>query len=102
MERIQQYIEIEQETKPTENGVPPAYWPASGNLDVQSLSARYSQDGPKVLHDISFQVRSGERVGIGMYLDTPGINDRAHTDFLVVGRTGSGKVFTLSSSYLIP
>lgn len=72
LERIEQYVQIEQEPKPTENGVPPAYWPASGELRVEKLSARYSTDGPRVLHDISFEVKSGERVGI-------------------VGRTGSGK-----------
>lgn len=64
---------IEQEPKPTPDGVPPAYWPSSGELVVNKLSAKYSADGPKVLKDISFEVRSGERVGI-------------------VGRTGSGKV----------
>jgi len=53
-------------------GIPPAYWPASGDLRVEKLSSRYSPDGPKVLHDISFHIKSGERVGI-------------------VGRTGSGK-----------
>ncbi|KAI0080061.1 P-loop containing nucleoside triphosphate hydrolase protein [Panus rudis PR-1116 ss-1] len=72
LERIQQYLEIEQEPKPTVDGIPPAYWPASGNLDVQKLSARYAPDGPRVLQDVTFQVNSGERVGI-------------------VGRTGSGK-----------
>ncbi|KAJ7455115.1 hypothetical protein FB451DRAFT_1516746 [Mycena latifolia] len=72
LERIQQYIEIEQEKKPTEAGKPPAHWPSSGELIVEKLSARYSQDGPQVLRDISFRVHSGERVGI-------------------VGRTGSGK-----------
>ncbi|KAH9829694.1 uncharacterized protein C8Q71DRAFT_789576 [Rhodofomes roseus] len=72
LERIKQYVEIEQETKPTIDGVPPAYWPASGDLKVENLSARYSPDGPSVLHGISFEVKSGERVGI-------------------VGRTGSGK-----------
>ncbi|KAI0344119.1 multidrug resistance-associated ABC transporter [Trametopsis cervina] len=72
LERIQQYMVIEQEPKSTDAGVPPAYWPASGELVVENLSAKYSQDGPKVLHDISFKVGSGERVGI-------------------VGRTGSGK-----------
>ncbi|KAI9061281.1 P-loop containing nucleoside triphosphate hydrolase protein [Trametes sanguinea] len=72
LERIQQYLLIEQEPKPTPEGVPPAYWPASGQLEVENLSARYSQDGPKVLRDVSFQVAAGERVGI-------------------VGRTGSGK-----------
>ncbi|KDQ56808.1 hypothetical protein JAAARDRAFT_36283 [Jaapia argillacea MUCL 33604] len=84
LERIQQYVTIEQEPKPTESGVPPAYWPSSGNLRVEKLSARYSADGPKVLHDISFDIKSGERVGI-------------------VGRTGSGKSsLTLSLLRCIP
>ncbi|KAJ7169514.1 hypothetical protein C8R46DRAFT_1217207 [Mycena filopes] len=72
LERIRGYISIEQEPKPTAEGVPPAYWPASGKLSVEKLSAKYSVDGPKVLHDVSFNIESGERVG-------------------VVGRTGSGK-----------
>ncbi|KAH9166803.1 hypothetical protein EDB89DRAFT_2075434 [Lactarius sanguifluus] len=72
LERMHSYINAEQEPKPTEQGIPPAYWPASGDLRVEKLSARYSLDGPKVLHDISFHIKSGERVG-------------------VVGRTGSSK-----------
>ncbi|KAI1792393.1 P-loop containing nucleoside triphosphate hydrolase protein [Ganoderma leucocontextum] len=72
LERIQQYMIVEQEPKPTKDGVPPAYWPASGDLRVEKLSARYSPDGPRVLYDISFEIKSGERIGI-------------------VGRTGSGK-----------
>lgn len=65
LERIQGYLTIEQEPKPTAAGVPPAYWPASGSLSVDSLSAKYSPDGPTVLHDISFNIKSGERVGVG-------------------------------------
>ncbi|KAF5317788.1 hypothetical protein D9619_012656 [Psilocybe cf. subviscida] len=72
LERIQAYVDIDHEPKPTERGVPPAAWPTSGSLRVENLSARYSQTGPKVLQDISFEVASGERIG-------------------VVGRTGSGK-----------
>ncbi|KAI0344132.1 multidrug resistance-associated ABC transporter [Trametopsis cervina] len=72
LERIQQYLEIEHEPAPTPQGVPPAYWPASGHLKVEKLSSRYSENGPSVLREISFEVKSGERVGI-------------------VGRTGSGK-----------
>ncbi|KAH7883936.1 hypothetical protein F5I97DRAFT_2075294 [Phlebopus sp. FC_14] len=84
VERINSYINIEQEAKPTEGGNPPAYWPASGDLVVENLSARYSPGGPKVLHDLNFKVRSGERVGI-------------------VGRTGSGKSsLTLSLLRCIP
>ncbi|KAL0068669.1 hypothetical protein AAF712_004385 [Marasmius tenuissimus] len=63
---------IEQEPKPRTSGEPPAYWPASGELKVEKLSARYSPEGPRVLHELSFNIQSGERVG-------------------VVGRTGSGK-----------
>lgn len=63
LERIQSYVEIEQEEKPTEAGKPPAYWPASGDLKVEKLSARYSPDGPQVLHEISFEIKSGQHIG---------------------------------------
>ncbi|KAF9024857.1 P-loop containing nucleoside triphosphate hydrolase protein [Hymenopellis radicata] len=72
LERIQSYLTIEQEKKPTPSGVPPAYWPASGQLTVKDLSARYSPDGPNVLENVTFSINTGERIGI-------------------VGRTGSGK-----------
>ncbi|KAL0950643.1 hypothetical protein HGRIS_007431 [Hohenbuehelia grisea] len=72
LERIYGYLHVEREPQPTERGKPPAYWPTSGEIHVQGLSARYSPDGPKVLHDISFNIRAGQRVG-------------------VVGRTGAGK-----------
>ncbi|KAJ7288037.1 hypothetical protein C8J57DRAFT_1641031 [Mycena rebaudengoi] len=84
LERIQSYVNIEHEKPVTEAGKPPAYWPASGDLRVENLSARYSEDGPNVLHGVSFHVKSGERVGI-------------------VGRTGSGKSsLTLSLLRCIP
>ncbi|KAF8157969.1 hypothetical protein B0H34DRAFT_797400 [Crassisporium funariophilum] len=72
LERIKAYIDIDHEPESTEAGRPPAAWPKSGDLRVEGLSARYSATGPKVLHGISFRVKSGERIGI-------------------VGRTGSGK-----------
>ncbi|KAH9475153.1 ATP-binding cassette transporter abc4 [Psilocybe cubensis] len=72
LERIQSYLEIEHEPKSTPAGQPPAAWPTSGDLRVEHLNARYSQNGPRVLNDVSFHVESGQRVGI-------------------VGRTGSGK-----------
>ncbi|KAG5650067.1 hypothetical protein H0H81_000902 [Sphagnurus paluster] len=65
LERIQGYVHIEQESKPTQRGVPPAYWPASGEIRVENLSAKYSADGPNVLHDLSFTIQSGQRIGIG-------------------------------------
>ncbi|KAF8201224.1 P-loop containing nucleoside triphosphate hydrolase protein [Mycena galopus ATCC 62051] len=72
LERIQRYLTLEQEPQPTVEGTPPAYWPSSGALRVENLSARYSADGPQVLRGLSFRLKAGERVG-------------------VVGRTGSGK-----------
>ncbi|KAE9407351.1 P-loop containing nucleoside triphosphate hydrolase protein [Gymnopus androsaceus JB14] len=42
LERVDAYLQIEQEPKPTEQGKPPAYWPASGDLRVENLCARYS------------------------------------------------------------
>jgi ABC-type multidrug transport system fused ATPase/permease subunit len=65
LERIQAYLDIEQEPANTESGKPPASWPTSGDLSVQRLSARYTPDGPNVLHELSFEIKSGEKVGVG-------------------------------------
>jgi len=72
LERVRDYLLIEHEPEATENGEPPAYWPSSGALQVERLSARYSANGPEVLKEVSFEIKSGERIG-------------------VVGRTGAGK-----------
>lgn len=65
VERIQQYLDIEQEKAATDSGTPSAAWPVSGSLSVERLSARYSPDGPEVLREISFMCESGEKIGIG-------------------------------------
>ncbi|QRV86003.1 ABC transporter transmembrane region [Ceratobasidium sp. AG-Ba] len=84
LERIQAYIQIEQEPAAVPEKQPPAYWPASGRIVVENLTARYASDGPAVLHGLSFEIKNGERVGI-------------------VGRTGSGKSsLTLALLRMIP
>ncbi|KAF8758575.1 P-loop containing nucleoside triphosphate hydrolase protein [Rhizoctonia solani] len=53
-------------------------------INIDRSPTRYSKDGPAVLHSLSFEIKSGERVG-------------------VVGRTGSGKSsLTLSLLRMIP
>ena len=71
-ERIMQYVNLPSEPLPTESGKPPAAWPTDGDVVVNNLSVKYALDGPKVLSDVTFSIKSKERVGI-------------------CGRTGSGK-----------
>ena len=100
MERIQGYIDIEHEPVSVKERAPPAAWPKSGHLSVEKLSARYSKGGPKVLHDISFEVKPGERIGIGMSFNHPRIfpADYDQLGVLEVARSvdcGHGRAFEL-------
>ncbi|KZS96535.1 P-loop containing nucleoside triphosphate hydrolase protein [Sistotremastrum niveocremeum HHB9708] len=72
VERIRDFLLIDHEPEPQESGKTPAYWPSTGELHVEKLSARYSADSPEVLKNISFSLSPGQRMGI-------------------VGRTGAGK-----------
>ncbi|WRT65691.1 uncharacterized protein IL334_002636 [Kwoniella shivajii] len=72
VERIEDYLKIDQEPKATSSKQPPAAWPTSGSIVLDKLSARYTPDGPTVLDKLNVTIASGEKVGI-------------------VGRTGSGK-----------
>ena len=51
----------------------PAYWPSSNTennnnnnpfLVVENLDIKYAPELPAVLHDVSFSLKAGERVGI--------------------------------------
>lgn len=69
-ERILEYTEIKTETLEGER--PPAAWPTTGRIEVDSLVVGYAPDLPPVLKGLEFTVEGRERVG-------------------VVGRTGAGK-----------
>lgn len=64
---------------------------------VDKLSIRYAEDLPDVLHEVSFSVQAGEKIGNFAYLVY-----WPHADNLflqgVVGSTGSGKS-TLALSF---
>ncbi|CAD6587814.1 MAG: hypothetical protein CYPHOPRED_004148, partial [Cyphobasidiales sp. Tagirdzhanova-0007] len=72
VERIKEYAEIQQEPPEIIEPRPAAGWPTTGEVVVTNLSLRYAPELPRVLHDVSFEVQSGEKIGI-------------------VGATGSGK-----------
>ncbi|KAB8266731.1 P-loop containing nucleoside triphosphate hydrolase protein [Aspergillus minisclerotigenes] len=75
-QRVREYADIEPEEHLSEDqaksSVVPASWPTSGRVEFHNVTARYQEDGPDVLRNVSFVANPGERIGL-------------------VGRTGSGK-----------
>ncbi|ETN40586.1 uncharacterized protein HMPREF1541_04863 [Cyphellophora europaea CBS 101466] len=73
VERIQEYIDVEQEAdaRVPENA-PAANWPARGSVEFIGYGTRYRSDLDQVLKNVTFKIAPGEKVG-------------------VVGRTGAGK-----------
>ncbi|XP_057660508.1 multidrug resistance-associated protein 1 isoform X6 [Diorhabda carinulata] len=73
VERIKEYGEAEQEApwKLSSEKTSPS-WPEVGKVEFKNYSVRYRPGLDLVLHDINFEIRGGEKVGI-------------------VGRTGAGK-----------
>jgi len=55
-------------------------WPYEGAIEMQGLTARYREDLPIVLHDVSISVPPGSKVG-------------------VVGRTGAGKSSVMATIF---
>ncbi|CAO3650101.1 unnamed protein product [Cunninghamella blakesleeana] len=79
VERVVEYMEIDQEADDITEYRPPPQWPIHGAIQVSNLQIRYADHLPSVLHDLSFTVKPQEKIGI-------------------VGTTGSGKS-TLALSF---
>ncbi|GMG21966.1 unnamed protein product [Ambrosiozyma monospora] len=82
VERIKEYIETPPLEPPAEipENEPAPNWPEHGAIEVSNLALRYAPTLPRVIEDVSFNVKAGEKVG-------------------VVGRTGAGKSTIISSLF---
>jgi ABC-type multidrug transport system fused ATPase/permease subunit len=78
VERVHEYTVIPSETEKYYQTDAVSEWPKSGGVTFKNVSMRYRPDLPFVLHDLSFDIKSGDKIGI-------------------VGRTGSGKSSTVTS-----
>lgn len=47
-----------------ESFAPQGQWPTKGAIKVEELRARYGPEMPDILHDVSFEIEGGQRVGI--------------------------------------
>ena len=83
VERVIAYGDLEPEPGYQNEQLPPDNWPHTGDLQVENLSLKYYAGGPEILKDVSFSVRSAQRVG-------------------VVGRTGAGKSSLLAALFRMP
>ena len=73
VERVKEYIDVEQEAKAIIDEARPAgNWPSQGAIQFMNYTTRYRPDLEPVLKNLTFSVQPGERIGI-------------------VGRTGAGK-----------
>ncbi len=80
VQSISQYTTLDQEEIGSSKVEAPKDWPSTGSISFQNVSFRYALKQPFVLHQISFQIYTGEKIGI-------------------VGRTGSGKSSILAALF---
>eukprot|EP00004_Rigifila_ramosa_P027497 TRINITY_DN899_c0_g1_i1.p1 TRINITY_DN899_c0_g1~~TRINITY_DN899_c0_g1_i1.p1 ORF type:complete len:957 (-),score=240.32 TRINITY_DN899_c0_g1_i1:21-2891(-) len=81
VERVDFYSHLKQEA-PYDTPPAPKAWPATGNVEFREIVLRYREGLSPVLRNISFSIKSGEKIGI-------------------VGRTGAGKSSLLLALFRI-
>lgn len=65
VERIVEYLEVPQEAPLITEQRPPAYWPSTeGQVCVEDLVVKYSENLPLALDHVSFTVRPREKIGV--------------------------------------
>ncbi|KAJ7916824.1 multidrug resistance-associated ABC transporter [Mycena leptocephala] len=79
LERVKEYSDLAQEPPEFIEPRPESSWPEHGAIQCENLVIRYAPELPDVLHNLTFDVKPGEKIGI-------------------LGRTGSGKS-TLALSF---
>ena len=83
VERVLTYAKLTSEPGYSTSAEPPESWPSKGEINVNHMSFRYLEGGPKILKDVSFTVNSKEKVG-------------------VAGRTGAGKSSLVAALLRMP
>ena len=61
VERTSEYSKLPSEAQLVAN------WPQSGSIKVNNLTIRYRKSLPMSLKNVSFEVQSGQRIGVGMW-----------------------------------
>src|SRR5258708_32267710 len=65
IERIKDYLELDQEAPARSQSPPPARWPSShGGITIENLVVRYAPHLPPVLRRISFTINPHEKIGV--------------------------------------
>ncbi|XP_036920078.1 ATP-binding cassette sub-family C member 2 [Sturnira hondurensis] len=82
VERITEYINLENEAPWVTDKRPPAGWPSKGEIQFNNYQVRYRPELDPVLKGITCDIKSGEKIG-------------------VVGRTGAGKSSLTNSLFRI-
>ena len=64
VERVEEYLNIEQEIDKNDAIEPPQNWPQDGAIEVRNIHMRYSEELPDVLQGVTFIVKPHEKIAV--------------------------------------